>query len=104
MPRLVWLKRAFIAVSSITGILFSVEFALKLRNNSGEVRMNASSGLQRAGYGGAFEWLTTDRLKIGNSSFVHTWTSKRRRHGEFWYCRIVMKNGELAWTSSIWKG
>lgn len=34
--------------------------------------------------------------------FRHTWHVKRRRHGEFWYCRILLDNGELVWTSPIW--
>jgi hypothetical protein len=47
---------------------------------------------------------TESKLEVGASSFQHDWTVKRRRHGEFWYCRILMANGELAWTSPIWIG
>ncbi len=37
-----------------------------------------------------------------SNEFYHTWKVKRRRHGEFWYCRVLLASGELAWTSPIW--
>jgi hypothetical protein len=43
-----------------------------------------------------------DQLSVRATSFQHRWTTKRRRHGEFWYCRILMTSGEIAWTSPIW--
>jgi hypothetical protein len=39
---------------------------------------------------------------VHGTEFHHTWSVKRRRHGEFWYCRILLASGELAWTSPIW--
>ena len=32
----------------------------------------------------------------------HEWTATRQRPGEFWYCRVVLANGEMIWTSPIW--
>jgi hypothetical protein len=46
--------------------------------------------------------LDEEQLAVRSPSFRHVWAVKRRRHGEFWYCRILMSNGELAWTSPIW--
>ena len=42
------------------------------------------------------------QISVRELAFEHTWTTKRRRHGEFWYCRILLASGELAWTSPIW--
>jgi hypothetical protein len=36
------------------------------------------------------------------TSLRHRWSAQRGRPGEFWYCRIVLENGEMAWTSPIW--
>jgi len=43
-----------------------------------------------------------EQLAVRSTTFKHSWTTKRRRHGEFWYCRVLMASGELAWTSPIW--
>lgn len=32
----------------------------------------------------------------------HTWNAKRRESGEFWYCRVILEEGDIAWTSPIW--
>jgi len=34
--------------------------------------------------------------------FEYTWKAARRESGEFWYCRVVFENGEIAWSSPIW--
>lgn len=57
MPRLVWLNLALMAVSSIAGIVFSVEFGLKMMKNSEVDRMNASVVQRRVSCGGLSEWL-----------------------------------------------
>ncbi len=30
------------------------------------------------------------------------WTATRETAGEFWYCRVLFTNGEIAWSSPIW--
>ncbi len=42
------------------------------------------------------------QVDVREATFRYAWSTKRRRHGEFWYCRILLANGELAWTSPIW--
>jgi hypothetical protein len=32
----------------------------------------------------------------------HTWQAHRQEVGEFWYCRVILQNGEMAWSSPIW--
>ena len=41
-------------------------------------------------------------VPAGACDLEHTWTATRRDDGEFWYCRVLLENGELAWTSPIW--
>ena len=36
------------------------------------------------------------------TTLTHEWTATRQRPGEFWYCRVVLANGEMLWTSPIW--
>jgi len=38
----------------------------------------------------------------GATHVDHTWRVERREPGEFWYCRVVFENGEMAWSSPIW--
>ncbi len=39
----------------------------------------------------------------GNESSVrHAWTAHREEREEFWYCRVIFGNGDMAWTSPIW--
>jgi len=38
----------------------------------------------------------------GACDLSHRWTAARKEAGEFWYARIVLENGEMAWASPIW--
>ena len=41
-------------------------------------------------------------FSVNNSSFSYDHEVARKHKGEFWYCRILFENGELAWSSPIW--
>lgn len=41
-------------------------------------------------------------LTANGTSCEHCWAAQRRARSEFWYCRILLENGEMAWTSPIW--
>jgi len=41
-------------------------------------------------------------ISVNNSSFSYDHEVARNQKGEFWFCRILFANGELAWSSPIW--
>ena len=41
-------------------------------------------------------------IPIGTKQAEYSWTAPKIRAGEFWYCRVIMENGHIAWTSPIW--
>jgi hypothetical protein len=41
-------------------------------------------------------------IPVGAKIADASWTSQKQRAGEFWYCRVIMDNGHIAWTSPIW--
>jgi len=41
-------------------------------------------------------------LRPCKKRFEHDWVTECKEDGEFWYCRIVLDNGEVFWTSPIW--
>lgn len=43
-------------------------------------------------------------ISSGNYCIEHEWGSRILQTSEFWYCRIVFENGEIAWSSPIWVG
>jgi hypothetical protein len=43
-------------------------------------------------------------IPVGAATADKTWTGLRKRSGEFWFCRVMMQNGHIAWTSPIWLG
>ena len=45
---------------------------------------------------------TVETVEATGTVAKYTWTVERKRDGEFWYVRILAKNGEVAWTSPIW--
>jgi hypothetical protein len=45
---------------------------------------------------------TVERLAREGCRVEHAWTVRRQEAGEFWYCRVLFANGEVAWSSPIW--
>jgi hypothetical protein len=43
-------------------------------------------------------------IPVGAKIADANWTAQKQRAGEFWYCRVIMDNGHIAWTSPIWLG
>ena len=41
-------------------------------------------------------------IPVGAKMADANWTAQKKRAGEFWYCRVLMDNGHIAWTSPIW--
>jgi len=41
-------------------------------------------------------------VPIGRNTVDHRWEATREVPGEFWYCRVLFENGEIAWSSPIW--
>ncbi|MGC9347476.1 MAG: hypothetical protein ACP5JG_04980, partial [Anaerolineae bacterium] len=41
-------------------------------------------------------------VPLAGYEIEYTWTATRQRDGEFWYCRVILENGEMAWVSPIW--
>ncbi len=45
---------------------------------------------------------TVHQASVKDRSFQYRWNSARDQESEFWYCRILLANGEAFWTSPIW--
>ena len=45
---------------------------------------------------------TVERVSVEGCSHVHEWRVEKRETGEFWYARIILRNGEMGWVSPIW--
>ncbi len=45
---------------------------------------------------------TVHQAHVKEKSFQYRWTDARDQESEFWYCRILLANGEAFWTSPIW--
>ena len=43
-----------------------------------------------------------EKIEVNACRLEHDWEAKKETNGEFWYCRIIFDNGELAWPSPIW--
>ena len=43
-----------------------------------------------------------DSVPAGVTELNHEWAAEKQEDGEFWYCRLIFANGEIAWTSPIW--
>jgi len=41
-------------------------------------------------------------LSVKGKAAHHAWQARRQEVGEFWYCRIILENSEMAWSSPIW--
>ena len=41
-------------------------------------------------------------LKVQSNEVDYAWQVSRQESGEFWYCRVILENGEMAWSSPIW--
>ena len=39
---------------------------------------------------------------VKERSFACRWTAARDKEQEYWYCRVLLINGEVFWTSPIW--
>ena len=39
---------------------------------------------------------------VKERSFAYRWTAVRDKEHEYWYCRVLLANGEVFWTSPIW--
>jgi len=45
---------------------------------------------------------TVEMFAVGGTKVERDWRVDRAEDGEFWYCRVVFENGEVAWSSPIW--
>ena len=45
---------------------------------------------------------THESITVEAAEARHEWRATRVVDGEFWYCRVILANGEMAWTSPIW--
>jgi len=43
-----------------------------------------------------------ERIRVDTDELQHTWQADKKEDGEFWYCRVIFENGEIAWTSPVW--
>jgi len=43
-------------------------------------------------------------MKVNQKEFARSWTAEQIENNEFWYCRLIFENGEIAWSSPIWLG
>lgn len=43
-----------------------------------------------------------ERVEIEGSEAALRWETGKEEGIEFWYCRLLLKNGEILWTSPIW--
>jgi hypothetical protein len=43
-----------------------------------------------------------ETIPVQGCEAEYAWTTTRERDGEFWYCRVILENGEMAWVSPIW--
>ena len=41
-------------------------------------------------------------MHVQGNEVDHAWHVSRQESGEFWYCRVILENGEMAWSSPIW--
>ena len=44
----------------------------------------------------------TEHILVGAESVDYVWQAERQAPGEFWYCRLILDNGEIVWSSPIW--
>ena len=42
-----------------------------------------------------------NKKAVGNLQTEYQWQAQRITESDFWYCRIIFENGEMAWTSPI---
>lgn len=45
---------------------------------------------------------TMERVPVDGTNLTYEWTAARRETGEFWYCRLIYANNDIAWSSPIW--
>ena len=41
-------------------------------------------------------------IECDGKHIKHQWTISKQNDGEYWYCRILLRNGEILWVSPIW--
>ena len=44
----------------------------------------------------------TETIPINSLEKKIEWEVKQKEPNEFWYARVILENGEMAWTSPIW--
>ncbi len=93
-----------------TGLAIRVEFSFNGRpmgtavaagSGAFELRVNSPEPLHELQLVRSGE--TVERIPVEGCAVTRQWTVKDREPGEFWYVRIVLQNGEMAWTSPIWR-
>ncbi|MCF7853968.1 MAG: hypothetical protein K9N51_04150 [Candidatus Pacebacteria bacterium] len=43
-----------------------------------------------------------EEVPVNGTEVNHEWTAEQRENGEFWYCRLIYNNNDMAWSSPIW--
>ena len=43
-----------------------------------------------------------EHVPVAACEASHAWQATREQPGEFWYCRVLLHSGEMAWTSPVW--
>ena len=41
-------------------------------------------------------------FKANGKESTQSWSANKKNSGEYWYCRVLFENGEMAWSSPIW--
>ncbi|MFC1462841.1 hypothetical protein ACFLQU_04465 [Verrucomicrobiota bacterium] len=45
---------------------------------------------------------TVEEVPVDAATVDHRWSARRTEPGEFWYCRLIFANNDIAWSSPIW--
>ena len=92
-----------------TGLVMRLEFRCNGRIMGASVPCEKGQFSIRAAAGDEIRSLQVVRngrdmetIPVHAPSVEHEWTAQRRESGEFWYCRLLFENGEVAWSSPIW--
>ncbi len=98
-------RRAFAATNSPVNVCFKCNDALMGSETSckyAEFSASAQSAEPLAKLQVLREGEIFEEFSLSGTNFTRKWQSEKKRSGEFWYCRIIMENGEMVWTSPIW--
>jgi hypothetical protein len=98
-------RRTFATTGQILELSFSCNgrmMGAEVETDAADFRLTARAGenvhsLQIVRNGETVEEIPVDALQID-----HRWSAERRESGEFWYCRLIHGNNDIAWTSPIW--